>query len=161
MGVMFYELFSRTLLIYTHTAANSPADCEKYAAQIAEGFRPKHVKLIPPELWELIEACWEQDPLDRPSAAAVLRKLQHLLRQAQEAAAAKAAGGSKLGKLLHRPSAQPTPVSPAPAAQASMGVKAAAGAGGKAAAAGDKGPSEGQAAAGRRRAEPACGCVIC
>lgn len=158
MGVIFYELFSRTLLIYTHTAANSPADCEKYAAQIAQGFRPKHVKLIPPEVWELIEACWEQDPLERPSASAVLQKLKGLLQQAQEAATAKAAGGSRLKKLLNRPAAASPAPEPAPA-----GGAAAEGAGGKAAASGPSpgAASEGQVAAGPRRAEPACGCVIC
>lgn len=155
MGVMLYELFSRTLLIYTHTPANSPADCEKYAGQIAKGFRPKHVKQIPPGVWEIIESCWEQDPADRPSAKKVLRKLQEQLQQAQEAAAAKGFGGKGFGKLLRSSNTAPAGVATTSAKQSAVGG-------------GADGTAEGKAvgghaaeAAGPRRAEASCGCVIC
>jgi serine/threonine protein kinase len=153
MGVMLYELFSRTLLIYTHTPANSPADCEKYAGQIAQGFRPKHVKQIPAGVWEIIESCWEQDPADRPSAKKVLRKLQEQLQQAQEAAAAKGFGGKGFGKLLRSSNTAAGVLTPS-AKQSSVGDRA-------------DGKAEGKAvgvhaeAAGPRRAEASCGCVIC
>lgn len=145
MGVMLYELFSRTLLLYTHTPANSPADCEKYAGQIAQGFRPKHVKQIPPGVWEIIESCWEQDPADRPSAKKVLRKLQEQLQQAQEAAAAKGFGGKGFGKLLRSSNTAAADAAASPVQQSASG----------------KAGDGGVVTAGPRKAEASCGCVIC
>lgn len=169
IGVILYELFSRTLLIFTHTPANSPADCEHYAARIASGFRPRHVKSIPLGVWELIQACWEQDPGNRPSAAEVLQKLQVLLQEAHAAAAANAAAGpiARLGRILHLSShaAGAAPV-PAPGCKAgqSVGGDAAAPANGKAdsrGVVGVGGGSTGQEAAMQRDPEASCGCVIC
>jgi hypothetical protein len=177
MGVMLYELFSRSLLIYTHTPANSPADCEHYASRIADGFRPKRVKLITDEAWEIIDACWQQDPTARPSASEVYLKLQKLLHQAQAGAASK---GSKpaFGKLFGRAGSgqEQVPVSAAAvktAAGAQLApstagtVPAAAPAAAKrvaAAAATQKIEVDANLGAGlpmRPRPEPACGCVIC
>lgn len=39
LGVMLYELFSRSLVIYTHTPANCAEDCERYAGKVAQGYR--------------------------------------------------------------------------------------------------------------------------
>lgn len=169
MGVMLYELFSRSLLIYTHTPANSPADCEHYASRIAEGFRPKRVKLITDEAWEIIDACWKQDPTARPSASEVYQKLQKLQQQVQASAAAK---GSKpaFGKLFGRAGSGPEQVPEAAAAAADVPVAASA-AGAAAAAPATKSVAAAQkisvdATSGahapvRPRPEPACGCVIC
>jgi hypothetical protein len=175
MGVMLYELFSRSLLIYTHTPANSPADCEHYASRIADGFRPKRVKLITDEAWEIIDACWQQDPTARPSASQVYVKLQKLLHQAQAGAAAK---GSKpaFGKLFGRagPCQEQVPVAVAaavnPVAEAQVtpctAATAAPAAAKSVAAAAPSQKIAVDATSGayppvRPRAEPACGCVIC
>jgi hypothetical protein len=168
---MFYELFSHSLLIYTHTPANSPADCEHYASQIAQGFRPRRAKVIPAELWELIESCWEQEPADRPTAAEVLRKLRDLVKAAESPAAGKGSTGKGFGKLFGRPrtsinDSDSTPQSSTlscAAHQKQQGVTAVnAGAPG---AAGRRGKASVQGGAGRgdTPAEPkgACGCVIC
>jgi serine/threonine protein kinase len=171
MGVMFYELFSRTLLIYTHTPANSPADCETYAARISEGFRPKRVKCMTEEVWELIEDCWDQDPGARPAAKEVLTRLQRLLAQAQAAEAAK--GPKGFGKLFGgRASLEQQSAAAVTSAQA-------AGTGGAAVQAASAAPAAQKLAdmqpqkagveiagvpgreAAHARAEPACGCVIC
>jgi hypothetical protein len=90
LGVILYELFSRSLLLYTHTPANTPADSEAYAARVARGFRPKQPKSFPAGVWRVVERCWAADPTARPAAAWVLQQLQQLL-QAEEAAAATAA----------------------------------------------------------------------
>jgi len=79
LGVILYELFSRSLLIYTHTPANSARDCEHYASRVAEGYRPKHPKTVPDDVWAIIEACWQQNPAARPAASEVLQQLQGLL----------------------------------------------------------------------------------
>jgi serine/threonine protein kinase len=182
LGVMFYELFSRTLLIYTHTPANSPADCERYASQIAQGFRPRRPKVIPAELWELIESCWEQDPADRPTAAEVLRKLRDLLKAAESSAGGKGSAGKGFSKLFSKPGANDSDSSPASSkygsaadqkGQAQQQQDGGATAGGAAtpgaAAARRQGKAAVQQGAGRgggrgdTAAEPqgSCGCVIC
>lgn len=89
-GVILYELFSRSLLLYTHTPANSPADCMKYAAQVASGFRPACPKAFHRGVWQVVERCWDPNPHARPSAAWVLQQLQQLLDAEEAAAAAKA-----------------------------------------------------------------------
>jgi hypothetical protein len=53
----------------------------------------------PDQLWQLIEACWAQDPRDRPSFADTLQTLQRLQQQLsqdqQEAAAESNTGSSR------------------------------------------------------------------
>lgn len=160
MGVMFYELFSRSLLIYTHTPANKPSDCEHYASQIAEGFRPKRVKIIPPEVWDIIEACWDQDPTARPAASEVLHKLQKLLQQAQAEAAGKGAKG--FGKFFGRSTQEQAPATPT---GSDAGAETAAAEKAGSTAAQPQGAAveatAGSAGQPRPRAEPTCGCVIC
>lgn len=173
MGVMLYELFSRSLLIYTHTPANNPEDCEHYAAQISNGFRPKRVKAMTDEVWELIEACWDQDPAARPAARVVLLRLQRLLAQAQAAEAAK--GPKGFGKLFGRAGQEQAAAAAAPAA--SSGTAGPQGGAGLRAAAADPAAQKkiaglplqkvgveiagGPGREAHARAEPACGCVIC
>jgi hypothetical protein len=43
----------------------------RYAAKVAEGFRPPQPKKISQELWELISYCWHQDPTERPCMSQV------------------------------------------------------------------------------------------
>lgn len=170
MGVMLYELFSRTLLIYTHTPANKPDDCEHYAARISDGYRPKRVRAMTDEVWELIEACWHQDPSARPAARDVLLRLQRLLAQAQAADAAK--GPKGFGKLFGRASqeqaAAAAPVaSGGTAGQGSTALQAASADPAAQSLAGMPPQKVGVEIAGgpgreaHARAEPACGCVIC
>ncbi|KAF6255281.1 kinase-like domain-containing protein [Scenedesmus sp. NREL 46B-D3] len=90
LGVILYELFSRSLLLYTHTPANSPADSEAYAARVSRGFRPQRPTNFHAGVWRVVERCWAADPTARPAAAWVLQQLQQLL-VAEEAAAAQAA----------------------------------------------------------------------
>uniref|UniRef100_A0A383VJ07 Protein kinase domain-containing protein n=1 Tax=Tetradesmus obliquus TaxID=3088 RepID=A0A383VJ07_TETOB len=89
LGVILYELFSRSLLLYTQTPASKPSDTEAYAARVAGGFRPPRPVNMHAGVWGVIERCWAADPTARPAAAWVLQQLQQLL-QAEEAAAAAA-----------------------------------------------------------------------
>lgn len=81
--------------------------------------RPKKPIALPQDIWDLIEACWAQDPSDRPPASEVLAKLQLLLQQAQAEQAAKGATG--LGRLFARRSA---PAAPTTAARTSAATPA-------------------------------------
>jgi hypothetical protein len=104
LGVILYELFSRSLLLYTHTPANTPADSEAYAAHVSRGFRPLRPKSFQAGVWRVVERCWAADPTARPAAAWVLQQLQTLL-QAQEAAEATAAqlkGSSGVAGVFNR-----------------------------------------------------------
>jgi hypothetical protein len=38
----------------------------RYAAKVAKGYRPSQPKKMSQELWDLISACWHQDPIQRP-----------------------------------------------------------------------------------------------
>jgi hypothetical protein len=78
-GCMLYELVSRVLLLFTETPANSPDDCEAYAAKVAEGYRPSRPKSFPVEVWQLVDACWAQQPGVRPSSGQVVERLQQIL----------------------------------------------------------------------------------
>lgn len=78
-GVILYELFSRSLLLYTHTPATSPADSMRYAKRVSQGYRPNCPKNVPTAVWQVIDRCWSQDPCARPSAAWVKQQLQLLL----------------------------------------------------------------------------------
>jgi hypothetical protein len=155
LGVILYELMSRSLLLYTHTPANKPEDCLRYAGKVAAGFRPRQPKIIPDIIWAVIEACWEQEPADRPPATWVVQQLQQLLAQEQEAAAQRAGSG-----LMQRLRPSRTASSTAAAAAAAGGTedsKAAAG-GTQNATARARGSADGTAAA---APEPSCGCVMC
>jgi hypothetical protein len=42
-------------------------------------FRPQRPKRLRPEVWELIRACWQHDPVARPSMAAVAQRLDSIM----------------------------------------------------------------------------------
>eukprot|EP00775_Hariotina_reticulata_P001310 gene1310-1653_t len=95
LGVILYEIFSKTLMLYTHTPANSPDDCLRYAQKVADGYRPSCPKSFPRAVWRIVERCWHADPSARPPASWVLLQLQQL-QDADEAAAAHKAAPSRL-----------------------------------------------------------------
>ncbi|WIA30321.1 hypothetical protein OEZ86_000409 [Tetradesmus obliquus] len=90
-GVVLYELAARCLLIFTELppSTTDPAITEWYAAKVAKGYRPARPKHFNAELWQLVEACWQQEPCARPSMTRVVQVLQGLLA---DELAAKAAG---------------------------------------------------------------------
>ena len=52
--------------------------------QVCNGFRPPRNKVLTDGMWELIEQCWHDDPVQRPGMGQVVRELQ-LLREAAAA----------------------------------------------------------------------------
>jgi hypothetical protein len=82
-GCMLYELVARVLLLFTETAANSPDDCQAYAAKVAEGYRPKRPKTFPADVWEVVEACWAQQPGMRPTSEQLVERLRQILAAAE------------------------------------------------------------------------------
>eukprot|EP00775_Hariotina_reticulata_P006929 gene6929-7147_t len=67
-GVLLYELTARCLLVFTElpTHTTDPSEPDRYAAKVAQGYRPSRPKKMPQELWDLVAACWQQDPIQRP-----------------------------------------------------------------------------------------------
>ncbi len=115
LGVIIFELVSRTLLLFSETPAKSPADAERYAARVAGGYRPSRPRSLSDNaLWALIQDCWAQDPAARPSAAAVAFRLQQLVDAARERQAA-AAGRARFARFSLRVAASAEPASAAPA----------------------------------------------
>eukprot|EP00878_Enallax_costatus_P031929 GHUV01034999.1.p1 GENE.GHUV01034999.1~~GHUV01034999.1.p1 ORF type:complete len:135 (+),score=0.74 GHUV01034999.1:113-517(+) len=39
----------------------------RYAKKVCKGYRPSRPTRMSPGVWSLIQACWQQDPLDRPA----------------------------------------------------------------------------------------------
>lgn len=79
-GILMYELFGRTSFTYTHITTKLPQfsrmlfSPDELAERTAGGYRPpkpRAFERLPPELWQLISACWHQDPVQRPDIASV------------------------------------------------------------------------------------------
>eukprot|EP00775_Hariotina_reticulata_P012407 gene12407-12542_t len=73
-GVLLYELTARCMLFFTELPTNTSdaSEPDRYAAKVAQGYRPSRPKKMPQELWELISACWQQDPIRRPHITEVI-----------------------------------------------------------------------------------------
>ncbi|PNH09132.1 Serine/threonine-protein kinase HT1 [Tetrabaena socialis] len=104
LAILMYELFGRTSVTYTHISTKLPAfsrmliNADEFAERVAAGYRPPRPKMmnkLPPELWELIEAAWHQDPVRRPDIDEVVEQLEAV---AELMAEAEAEGGGKGGK---------------------------------------------------------------
>ncbi len=50
--------------------------------QVSEGYRPPRPPRVSAEQWALVEACWHQDPCERPAMAQVLQELGELRAKA-------------------------------------------------------------------------------
>ncbi|GLC44780.1 hypothetical protein PLESTB_001215500 [Pleodorina starrii] len=106
LAVLTYELFGRTSITYTHISTKLPAfsrmicNPDEFAERVAAGYRPPRTNAmarLPPQLWELIEAGWHQDPVQRPDISALLQGLQELVEPLAEAEAEAAGGRGHLG----------------------------------------------------------------
>jgi hypothetical protein len=75
-----------------HQRPCAPQAPDRYAKKVAGGYRPPRTEAFDDSVWALVESCWAQDPLDRPTAAEVVPRLEALL------AACKAAGGAPAAK---------------------------------------------------------------
>ncbi|WIA14837.1 hypothetical protein OEZ85_001556 [Tetradesmus obliquus] len=87
-GVVLYELVSRCLLIFTElpTSTTDPIITERYAEKVSQGYRPSRPKRMPPGVWELVTACWQQQPAARPAMASVVAALTQLLAEDERGA---------------------------------------------------------------------------
>ncbi|KAG2436299.1 hypothetical protein HXX76_006610 [Chlamydomonas incerta] len=86
-GVVMYELLSRELLVISYFNTSRGAKLgmhqpEDYAEMVCDGFRPaRPTALANDAVWSLIEACWHDDPVQRPDMDTVLVRLQELRRE--------------------------------------------------------------------------------
>ncbi|GFR50884.1 hypothetical protein Agub_g13174 [Astrephomene gubernaculifera] len=106
LAVLMYELFGRTSLTHTHISTKLPAfsrmihDANEFAERVAAGYRPprpRQMDKLPLALWELIEAGWHQDPVQRPDMDAVVETLEELV---EPLAAADAHSGAACGCVI-------------------------------------------------------------
>ncbi|GLI70963.1 hypothetical protein VaNZ11_016065 [Volvox africanus] len=85
-GVLMYEVFSRTLLLVAalnlrELRLKGMDTPEGYAQYVAEGYRPPKPLAMPDALYELISACWADDPCARPNMTEVVESLRILQAQ--------------------------------------------------------------------------------
>ncbi len=76
LGMIMYELFSRTLLSFTLQDPDVVfAHCRKVCT---EGYRPPFPRRMPAGVKSLVQQCWAQDPAARPSMDKVVEALAAL-----------------------------------------------------------------------------------
>eukprot|EP00198_Chlamydomonas_reinhardtii_P010385 XP_001699722.1 predicted protein [Chlamydomonas reinhardtii] len=87
-GVVMYELLSRELLVISYFNTSRGAKLgmhqpEDYAEMVCDGYRPPRPKCLEhtDQAWALIEACWQDDPVQRPDMDTVLVRLRELQRE--------------------------------------------------------------------------------
>jgi hypothetical protein len=74
----------------------------RYAEKVSQGYRPACPKRMPPGAWSLIEACWQQQPGQRPAMASVVARLQQLMEQEQAGSVSRRSSFSFAGPALSR-----------------------------------------------------------
>ena len=75
---------------------HSPPLSDAYAQRVATGFRPSKPEKMDPELYDLIEWCWKQDPNERPQMKDVMECLIAIkanMEEAEEARRIRQGGG--------------------------------------------------------------------
>ncbi len=60
----------------------------RYADKVASGYRPKRPGKMSDAVWDLVSACWHQDPVQRP----------HMSQVGEVARAAARAAGGQAGR---------------------------------------------------------------
>ncbi|GIL78804.1 hypothetical protein Vretimale_241 [Volvox reticuliferus] len=85
-GVLAYEVLAGELLSISifNTARASKMGIynqQGYASKVAGGFRPSRLLAVPCAAWALIESCWHQDPMQRPTMPQVHAELQRLIAE--------------------------------------------------------------------------------
>lgn len=80
-AVCMYELMCGAwLLMKVLGSSSDPAkDVEKYAQNVAKGYRNPVSKFWPADLKQLVEDCWAQRARDRPTMRAVVQRLSKMI----------------------------------------------------------------------------------
>jgi hypothetical protein len=83
-AIIMYELFAKAMLVFTElpvgtTDTTAP---DRYAEKVADGYRPRKPTSVHPDVWALVEDCWQQDPLERPSMGEVRCRAGWQVREA-------------------------------------------------------------------------------
>lgn len=79
LGVIFYEIYMRTVLLTFVSCTGDPNEVENYARSVANGARPSFPDTFPSGLMDLIKKCWDGDMNLRPSAQDIVTELEVLL----------------------------------------------------------------------------------
>ncbi|GMH39357.1 hypothetical protein BSKO_07255 [Bryopsis sp. KO-2023] len=80
-GVILFEVLSGYKIIYMILDMNSDPmlQIERYAENVAKGFRPPIPADWPASIRTLISDCWAADPMHRPRMKDVVKRLEHIL----------------------------------------------------------------------------------
>lgn len=75
-GILAYEVLQKCMLLAFIKCINTPNDIERYVQYIINGSRPHIPSKWPAEVKELINSCWKEQSIMRPSMDDVVRKLK-------------------------------------------------------------------------------------
>jgi len=111
-GMMLYELWSRSRLLHQRTREEVEDMCHK----ISQGYRPRKPDGLSSAAWHLVQRCWAQDPVMRPTMSQVVTELVALQQVSRHRGASDTQGS--LMPILAASSKPATPHSPAAGAAA-------------------------------------------
>ncbi|KAK7445090.1 hypothetical protein VKT23_014951 [Stygiomarasmius scandens] len=70
-GMVIYEIYSKEIPLLAFANGKQ----FRAAMLILEGSRPQRPSTIPDDMWTLVQACWTQDPSERPSIDEICRRV--------------------------------------------------------------------------------------
>jgi serine/threonine protein kinase len=73
-GILLYEVLKNGGYVW-QTVDGHPMAERAIEKQIEKGKRPKQFEGIPDQIWPLVEACWHQDPTQRPAFKGIVSSL--------------------------------------------------------------------------------------
>ncbi|KAK7440448.1 hypothetical protein VKT23_017086 [Stygiomarasmius scandens] len=84
-GMVVYEIYSTDIPLLAFANGKQ----FRAAMLILEGSRPQRPSTIPDDMWILVQACWAQDPSERPSIDEICRRVSFSDDSAEEESAGK------------------------------------------------------------------------
>mmetsp|Transcript_21115 Transcript_21115/g.63531 ORF Transcript_21115/g.63531 Transcript_21115/m.63531 type:complete len:531 (+) Transcript_21115:485-2077(+) len=78
LGIVIYELFTKTVTAASVIVTGAPNECSDYAWKVAQGYRRPTPYGWPDDLVEVVKGSWDQDPDSRLTAKEVVASLQRL-----------------------------------------------------------------------------------
>jgi serine/threonine protein kinase len=79
-GVLMYNLCYRIVPSLMIMSNGDRQDMVVFAKKVSQGFRqPLNDEKVPPSINALIASCWQESPEARPSASAIVKKLNEIL----------------------------------------------------------------------------------
>lgn len=77
-GTMMYEVLQRYIMLSAVAVRGTYEELEAYCARVADGYRPPLHAKWPPSIVKLIQDCWAQEPMERPTMDEVVTRLESI-----------------------------------------------------------------------------------